>query len=128
MVDLQGPLFQGSSSVGLGINDAGWVVGQLNQANGTSAAFLWRDTSSGMVDLNLLLDKSLGWDLLTATGINSFGQIVGYGIHNGQTEGYVLSPVLFGDPPVPEPSSLTLCGLAAATLGLTYARRRRRTR
>jgi probable HAF family extracellular repeat protein len=129
MVDIQGSQFLASSSMGLGINDAGWIVGRADEGNGGSFAFLWRD-GLGMVDLNSLIDKTQGWDLLSATGINNHGQIVGFGIHNGLTLGFVLNPVLDSDPPsLPEPSSLTLCGMAAASLALGWAARRRmRTR
>lgn len=45
-----------------------------------SHAFLWRNGK--MTDLNSLLPANSGWTLQEATGINSKGQIVGFGIHD----------------------------------------------
>jgi hypothetical protein len=59
-----------------------------------------------MTDLNNLIDPALGWEILKGTAINDHGQIVGFGTINGQTHGFVMTPV-------PEPSSLVLALLAA---------------
>jgi len=45
-----------------------------------------------MQDLNDLLSPNSGWVLHVALGINDFGQIVGWGEHNGQTLGFLLTP------------------------------------
>jgi probable HAF family extracellular repeat protein len=63
------------------INDKGVVVG--------NPAF--RYDGHSVVDLNSFVVGS-GWTLVTATGINSSGQIVGQGIINGVKRGYLLTP------------------------------------
>jgi probable HAF family extracellular repeat protein len=83
-------------------------VGESNSATGDSA-FLWT-SKSGMQDLNNLLDASgNGWALKQADGINDRGQIVGYGVHNGVTHGFLLTPT-------PEPSTLVLFGISTVSL------------
>jgi hypothetical protein len=53
-------------------------------------AFLWRN---GVIeDLNTFIDASSGWTLVEATGINNAAQIVGYGVRNGVTRAFLLSP------------------------------------
>jgi hypothetical protein len=63
------------------INDHGVIVG--------NPAFRYQGSS--VIDLNSLVAGS-GWTLLTATGINNSGQIVGQGIINGTRRGYLLTP------------------------------------
>lgn len=63
------------------INDHGVIVG--------TPAFRYQGSS--VIDLNSLVAGS-GWTLLTATGINNSGQIVGQGIVNGTRRGYLLTP------------------------------------
>jgi probable HAF family extracellular repeat protein len=55
--------------------------------------FVWTQRN-GMQDLNTLLPSTSGWVLNTATGINAWGQIVGSGVHNGETHGFLLTPRL----------------------------------
>ncbi len=55
--------------------------------------FVWTQ-KNGMQDLNTLIPASTGWVLNTATGINVWGQIVGSGVHDGQTHGFLLTPKL----------------------------------
>jgi len=55
--------------------------------------FLWTQRD-GMKDLNTLIPSTSGWVLNTATGINAWGQIVGSGVHNGETHGFLLTPRL----------------------------------
>ncbi len=81
----------------------------------------WRAVLSSdgtLTDLNELIDPNLGWHLNWARDINSQGQIVGYGILNGESRAYLLNPV-------PEPASITLfaCG---ALVGLLWWRRKGR--
>ncbi len=106
MVDLQRGDLDGSS-YGLAIGDGGHVVGELKLTGLGSRAFVWTPTT-GMLNLNDLIDPSLGWTLSAATGINDDGQIVGYGTLNGRVRGFRLDPV---SPIVPEPSSLVLLAL-----------------
>ncbi len=55
-----------------------------------SAAFLYRNAT--MTDLNSLIPRKSGWNLLFAYGINENGQIVGYGTFNGQSRAFLLDP------------------------------------
>ncbi|MEO8662305.1 MAG: hypothetical protein ABI693_27830 [Bryobacteraceae bacterium] len=82
-------------SSGLAISSTGVVVGQANVRTDTSYlvyhAVIFQN---GMpVDLNTLIPRGLGWLLTAATGINDAGQIIGYGTRNGQSHGYLLTPL-----------------------------------
>jgi len=79
----------GAHSSAEAINAAGRVVGASETAGGKIHAFLYDGT---MTDLNDLLPPASRWDLLAATGINDFGQIVGFGLHGGQTRGFLMLP------------------------------------
>ncbi len=49
----------------------------------------------GVVDLNALVDPSTpGWTLQLATSSNRFGQIVGSGLIDGKTHGFIATPVV----------------------------------
>jgi probable HAF family extracellular repeat protein len=73
------------------INSSGQIVGfYTNSGEGNQRALLWKN--GVMIKLNDLLPAGSGWILLDAGGINDKGQIVGYGIHNGQHHGYLLTP------------------------------------
>jgi probable HAF family extracellular repeat protein len=71
------------------INTNGRVVGQSITATGSSA-FFWSATA-GMIDLNNLLPKNSGWQVSLASGINDAGQVVGFGLHNGQPRAYLMT-------------------------------------
>ena len=43
-------------------------------------------------DLNDLIPQNSGWLLLSASDINERGQIVGFGLHNGQQRSFLLTP------------------------------------
>jgi uncharacterized membrane protein len=53
--------------------------------------FIWTQ-QGGMHDLNSVILPGSGWVLKTATGINFWGQIVGSGVYNGKTHGFLLTP------------------------------------
>jgi probable HAF family extracellular repeat protein len=97
----------GSDSDARGINDAGLIVGSSENAALESRAFLYADGQ--MFDLNTLVSPSFGYVLVSATGINAHGQIVG--------QAYLASNPGVGftylATPIPEPSA------AAALLGAT---------
>jgi len=78
------------NSAARGINDAGDVVGSCSNLF-VSRAFLY--THGTMYDLESMIPADSGWELRFATGINSAGQIVGIGFHNGTTRGFLLTPV-----------------------------------
>ena len=105
----------GMDTYALGINDAGDVVGQVNSLDG---AFLFTD-ARGMVYLDTLIAPGSGWHLTVAADLNNFGQIVGYGTHDGRQSAFLLTPV-------PEPSSAFL-GAASAALALLRRRVRKIT-
>jgi probable HAF family extracellular repeat protein len=66
----------------MAVNDVGQIVGG-NLISGLGFhAYVWND--GVMTDLNDVLPPSSGWELFWATGINNYGDIVGYGSYNGQ--------------------------------------------
>lgn len=71
----------------------GVAYGGLMSIQVVGHPFVWTQ-HNGMQDLNLLIPSTSGWVLNTATGINAWGQIVGSGVHNGETHGYLLTPKL----------------------------------
>jgi probable HAF family extracellular repeat protein len=106
----------GTRSEGHDINNFGQIVGtSLVAESGTTRAFLY-ESGTGMVDLNTLIDPSLGWDLRVAYSINNLGQIVGSGVIGDQAHAFLLTPV-------PEPSSGLLAVAAALLLGVAYRRK-----
>jgi hypothetical protein len=58
----------------------------------TGHLFIWTQLS-GMQDLNRLIPGNSGWKLNTAADVNIWGQIIGQGTRNGQTHGYLLTPI-----------------------------------
>jgi probable HAF family extracellular repeat protein len=74
---------------GFGINDSGVVVGQ-STFQGTYHAFVYNGLK--IKDLNALIPKNSGWELIEAFGINNAGQITGTGMHKGQEHAYLLTP------------------------------------
>jgi probable HAF family extracellular repeat protein len=80
-------------TIGYGINDRGSVVGLYETAGVDQRAFLWERGT--ITDLSTLPEvAAAGWNaLVTATGINTRGVIVGIGVRNsGDTHGFMLIP------------------------------------
>lgn len=68
-----------ANSFAEGINDLDQVVGTLEDSSGNAhAAFLYHPTT-GMRELNALINPASGWSLEWAFDINNCGQIVGLG-------------------------------------------------
>ena len=61
-------------------------------------AFLY--SGGVMTDLNTLIDPASGWVLEEARDINEPGQIVGWGMHNGQPRAYLLTKLEPNKPPL----------------------------
>lgn len=114
----------GTSSIGYAINDLGQVTGWAYSSDKDERAFLY--TNGSMIDLNTVLSPDSGWTLLGATGINNAGQITGFGVYDGLSQAYLLTP---NDPPAaaaPLPSSSrAVLPLLALVGGWTILRRRR---
>lgn len=92
MQDL-GTLDNGPNSVAWDINEAGQIVG-ISDINPQSdfRAFVYKNGE--MQNLNDLIITGSGWTLLSATGINEFGQIAGWGTLNGSYRGFLLNPII----------------------------------
>lgn len=90
------PLPSGSSSsIGRGVNNNGWTVGNSSSAFSVP----WLNDGFTTYKLADLIDNyaTSGWNLLTNTsssalGINDFGAISGTGVKNNLTRGYVMRP------------------------------------
>lgn len=84
--------FAGVHGEALSINNQGQVVGDTVNW-GSSTAFLYE--AGATYDLNYLLNANTvttGDFLMSAHDINNLGQVVGYGLHNGHYEAFVLTP------------------------------------
>lgn len=106
---------ESSTSNAVSINEAGQIVGYAGDA------VLWQDGVA--VDLNSLIPKESGWDLISASSINADGYIVGWGMLDGRQQPYLLSPDSSGV--VPEPK---LLGPFAGLTTLALRRRQRKDR
>lgn len=89
--------------------------GQLAGRNTDHGAFLWEAGQERY--LNDLL-PSLGWDFQYLMDLNDNGQLVGRGMVNGRSEGYLLTPV-----PEPWPVLGLLVGLVCYCFSQTTYRR-----
>jgi len=100
----------GIQPMGLGnpydINNSGQVVG--------GGGLIW-DTTNGTRNLADLILPNLGWELDFAFSINDAGDIVGVGQLNGETRGFLLTPV-------PEPQTVVLVGLAIFLVAIVHRR------
>jgi uncharacterized membrane protein len=94
------PLLPGDNyGIASRINNLGQVLGssaagELGTWNvGPARLVLWRD--GDVFELQTLHDPATGagWTITTASAINNLGQIVGTGIHNGQTRAFLMTPL-----------------------------------
>jgi probable HAF family extracellular repeat protein len=82
----------GTFAQGNGVDDFGDAVGSSNTTNDADVhAFIFTQ-KGGLQDLNTLIPTNSGWDLNSAQAINDGGYIVGAGVLNGQTHGFLLTP------------------------------------
>jgi probable HAF family extracellular repeat protein len=103
------------SSYGRGINASGQIVGYATaEGNSAQRAFIY-DPEFGMINLNWLIDPTLGWHIGRAYGINDAGQIVGLATINNEGRAVLLTPV-------PEPSMLLLGAIGLVSLALCSLR------
>ena len=85
-----GSLSDSGYTVPLAINESSQIVGQSDIGyverpwgyRRIDHAFLY--DNGVMTDLNTLIPANSGWELMYATDINNSGQIVGYGVRDGQ--------------------------------------------
>jgi probable HAF family extracellular repeat protein len=84
-----GRLISIGPGVPVAINNRGQVIG-YSSASGTFTAFLYQN--GVRIELSTLLPAGSGWTSVSAEDINDRGQIVGSGIHNGDTHAFLLSP------------------------------------
>jgi len=90
--DIHNAAFSGGS-IARGINNHGVVIGSCQDAyDSVLQAMVWTP-SGGMRRLLDLVDNPSDWDLHNAEGINDAGEITGWGIHQGQARGYLLTPI-----------------------------------
>lgn len=86
----------GTNSYAYCINDNGTVVGTAQTGSGRYHAFMVTNALGGMarmLDLNALIPTNSGWQLMEARGMNAAGQIIGWGMHAGHTNAFLLTPV-----------------------------------
>ncbi|HXU01100.1 MAG TPA: SpvB/TcaC N-terminal domain-containing protein, partial [Polyangia bacterium] len=103
------------------INSAGHVVGTVSEGGSPVRAFIYTDTS-GITDLNTLIDPALGWTLRDARAINDADVVVGYAENaNGERRAYKLAlPVLPDPTPCPAPDGCHLPGTRDLTGVCSY--------
>lgn len=98
----------GVESDAAAISESGKVVGSFMFASGTGQYFdpfsnEWKEyviyswhayahEHGVMRDLNRLIFPSSRWDLQYATDVNTAGQIVGWGLYQGEFRGFLLTP------------------------------------
>jgi probable HAF family extracellular repeat protein len=82
----------GTNSYGNDINALGQVAGE-SQITGDTTFHAFIYSNGATSDLNTLIPSGSGWELRRAIDLNDLGQIVGFGIINGQAHGFLLTPV-----------------------------------
>jgi probable HAF family extracellular repeat protein len=102
-IKLLGTLPNGSSSLALGINKSGQIVGEADvgtvDANDNPIYHAFLYTGGAMYDLNSLCKNSTGYRIEYGAGINDSGEIVGYMLApSGQIHAMLLVPLLTSPP------------------------------
>ncbi|MAF82635.1 MAG: hypothetical protein QGG54_02450 [Gammaproteobacteria bacterium] len=95
------------------INDAGVIVGHSYETEElTDKLATVSFDGQSVIELSTLVDNLTGWSVLSnAYDVNELGQIVGYGIYNGEERAFLLSPTA-----VPVPAAVWLFGSALGLL------------
>ena len=79
-------------SIAFDINNSGQAVGRLTTADIETKAYIWDNGESYALKDSIINGSE--WDnLLSASGINEFGQIVGTGLINNEIHSYLLNPL-----------------------------------
>ncbi|MHC5184578.1 MAG: DUF3466 family protein [Planctomycetota bacterium] len=82
----------GTSSIAFRINEQGQAVGE-SDIIGDSVLHAFLYDGNGLIDLNDLIPIDSGWELTVAVDINNSGQIVGWGMIDGQEHAFLMTPV-----------------------------------
>ncbi len=84
------PLLTGDSSgFVVAVSESGEMVGTSSTASNSRAAY-WNGAATTVIDLNSYVAAGSGWTLVAANDINSVGQVVGAGVLDGVSRGFVL--------------------------------------
>jgi probable HAF family extracellular repeat protein len=123
------------ASVAWDINNSSQVVGGTGFGVGTTQSGIFTDGGFGFIynggvttNLNDLLDPASGWYVAAAYAINEHAQITGVGIIDGKAHAYLMTPLSYSPPTVPEPASwaMMLTGFGAVGGALRSRRKLRR--
>ncbi|MCE5341072.1 MAG: DUF3466 family protein [Planctomycetaceae bacterium] len=107
-------LLDGLGSLAIANNISNEIIGYAMDSENNAIACMFDPTDSGHnINLNDLIDPSLGWNLRYAYDINDDGWIVGVGILNGTETAYLLKAI-------PEPATIAILGIG----GLLFIRKK----
>lgn len=85
------PVPGGKQGLALGINSENQVVGVIEAADGEAHAAVWM--KGKVIDLNDVIDKTEGWTLVQARGINNKGFVIGTGVKDGNVGAFLVGPI-----------------------------------
>lgn len=80
------------NNLGEVVGVSGGIIGHATHENKPNKAFYW-SKATGMQNLNSMIDKDAGWNIVWAKDINDLGQIVAFAIKEGQAHVVILNPV-----------------------------------
>jgi len=90
------------------INNSNVFIGSAWSADPVKPLFGWIRDGNLLRDLNALIPRNSGWQILHANAINDKGQIVGDGLHNGLKRAFVLTPTGVPFPKKASPTDIHL--------------------